>query len=331
MHDVPQLFAKAISSRSERDQRLLAASAVCVSDWFWLPLAASIADLGEDDADDAADALVNTSLMRVVNRDRRRFQAHAILREQILAGRSQSEIDALQRRHAEALDALAGEWKAHSALQYQQEIDLASTFLEAHGDAEQSLAMQRKAQPMWQELNNLAYVSLNYEGQALLLRKLGRIDEAITMLEQQEAICLKLGDRDGLRRGYLDRAAILNSADRYQEALALLDGQHAIVEDVDDREALLLALTIRAFTLMRLPGRGEDAIRILEKVEKLATDVGDKSSLAFCYWNWATIAEDLGQRSVAQDKLSRAVKLFTDLKMVEARDAVQGFLNSLAG
>jgi hypothetical protein len=242
VHDVPQLFAKAISSRTERDQRLLAASAVCMSDWFWLPLAARIADLDEDEADDAADALVKTSLMRVINRARRRFQVHAILREQVLANRNQSEIDDLQRRHAAALDALAGDWKSHSALQYQQEIDLASKFLEAHDDVEQSLALQRKAQPMWRELNHLEYVSLNCEGQALLLHKLGRIDEAIAILKEQEGICLTLGDREGLHRGYAERAAILTGLGRYEEALALIDEKQAILEGVDDKEALLLVL-----------------------------------------------------------------------------------------
>ena len=55
----------------------------------------------------------------------------------------------------------------------------------------------------------------------------------------------------------------------------------------------------------------------------------DRKGLAFCYWNWATIAEDLGQRDVALDRLSQAVALLTELEMVEARDAVQRFLDGL--
>ena len=37
--DVPGLFQKAIESQPEREQKLLAACAVCVQAGFWLPLA----------------------------------------------------------------------------------------------------------------------------------------------------------------------------------------------------------------------------------------------------------------------------------------------------
>lgn len=327
VHDVPQLFAMAISSRPERDQRLLAASAVCVSDWFWLPLAARIADLGEDEADDAADALVNTSLMRLIDRDRRRFQVHAILREQVLARRSQGDVEALQRRHAAALAALADDWKSQSALQFQEEMDLASKFLEAHGDDDASLALLRKAEVMWGEVGNRSFVLLNYEAQAYRLRALGRVEEAISILERQEAICLEIGDRDGLWRGHQARAALLNSIGRSTEALALLDEEHKSIGDPADKQQLLAGWFLRSFTLQQLPGRDEESIRILEKVESLAIELGDKSTLAFCYWNWGTIAVNLGQRAVALDKLPRAVALFTEIGNAEARDAVQSFLD----
>ena len=52
------------TSQPEREQKLLAACAVCVQEGFWLPLAAEIAELSEDDAEDAADRLVHSSLLR---------------------------------------------------------------------------------------------------------------------------------------------------------------------------------------------------------------------------------------------------------------------------
>ena len=76
-------FAQAIESQPEREQKLLAACAVCVQEGFWLPLAAQIAELTEDEADEAASTLVHGSLLRVLDRDRQRFQLHALLREQV--------------------------------------------------------------------------------------------------------------------------------------------------------------------------------------------------------------------------------------------------------
>ena len=50
--DVNALFRTAIESQPAREQRLLAACAVCVQEGFWLPLAAQIAELSEEEADE---------------------------------------------------------------------------------------------------------------------------------------------------------------------------------------------------------------------------------------------------------------------------------------
>ena len=46
-------------SQPEHERRLLAACAVCVQEGCWLPLAAQIAELSEDEADAVADRLVH--------------------------------------------------------------------------------------------------------------------------------------------------------------------------------------------------------------------------------------------------------------------------------
>ena len=79
----------------ERERGLLQAAAVCAPDGFWLPLVGQIAGLGDADLRAARDRLVNSSLLRVVDRDRRRFQLHGLLRESYFA---------LQRRAAPGID-----------------------------------------------------------------------------------------------------------------------------------------------------------------------------------------------------------------------------------
>ena len=109
--DVNALFRTAIESQPPREQKLLAACAVCVQEGFWLPLAAQIAELTEDEADDAANALVRGSLLRVLDRDRQRFQLHALLREQLRARAGADGLAELQERHAAALEELFKDWE----------------------------------------------------------------------------------------------------------------------------------------------------------------------------------------------------------------------------
>ncbi len=84
---------------------------MCVQEGFWLPLAAEIAELSEDEADDAADRLAHASLLRVVDRERRRFQLHALLREQVRTEQGSDAIGRLQERHAAALERLFKDWE----------------------------------------------------------------------------------------------------------------------------------------------------------------------------------------------------------------------------
>jgi hypothetical protein len=86
VQDVPGLLERAIEAQGPLEQRLLEASAVCAAEGFWLPLAIQIAGLSQAEGAGARDTLVNSSLLRVLDRDRQRFQLHALLREQLRRG-----------------------------------------------------------------------------------------------------------------------------------------------------------------------------------------------------------------------------------------------------
>ncbi len=86
VHDIPALFERAIAARREQERKLLYAAAVCAPESFWLPLAVEIAGLSDAQGRESRDRLVNASLLRVQDRDRQRFQLHALLREQLRSG-----------------------------------------------------------------------------------------------------------------------------------------------------------------------------------------------------------------------------------------------------
>jgi hypothetical protein len=108
VHDVAALLRRAITARPEEQRRLLNAMAVCALDGFWFPLAVEIAGLTETEGRDARNRLVDASLLRMLDRDRQRFQLHALLWEEL---RNLAPLGELQAAHAAALQRLFADWE----------------------------------------------------------------------------------------------------------------------------------------------------------------------------------------------------------------------------
>ena len=108
VHDVAALLRRAITARPEQQRRLLNAMAVCALEGFWLPLTVEIAGLTEAEGRDARNRLVDASLLRMLDRDRQRFQLHALLREEL---RNLAPLGELQAAHAAALERLFADWE----------------------------------------------------------------------------------------------------------------------------------------------------------------------------------------------------------------------------
>jgi hypothetical protein len=99
--DVAGLLRRAITARPEQQRRLLNAMAVCALEGFWFPLTVEIAGLTEAEGRDARNKLVDASLLRMLDRDRQRFQLHALLREEL---RNLAPLGELRAAHAAALE-----------------------------------------------------------------------------------------------------------------------------------------------------------------------------------------------------------------------------------
>jgi hypothetical protein len=83
VHDVAALLRRAIAARPEAERRLLNAMAVCAHEGFWFPLTVEVAGLMEAKGRDARNKLVDASLLRMLDRDRQRFQLHSLVREEL--------------------------------------------------------------------------------------------------------------------------------------------------------------------------------------------------------------------------------------------------------
>ena len=66
-----------------------------------------------------------------------------------------------------------------------------------------------------------------------------------------------------------------------------------------------------------------------KKEEALCVELGLRSSLGYCYWNWGLLARELNEPDTEQEKLKAALQIFTDLNMPKERDAVQKELENM--
>ena len=101
VHDVAALLQRAIAARPDQQRRLLNAMAVCALEGFWFPLTVEIAGLTEAEGRDARDKFFGASLLRMLDRDRQRFQLHTLLRNEL---RNLAPLVELQTAHATALE-----------------------------------------------------------------------------------------------------------------------------------------------------------------------------------------------------------------------------------
>ena len=68
-----------------------------------------------------------------------------------------------------------------------------------------------------------------------------------------------------------------------------------------------------------------------KKEEAICLELGLRSGLGYCYWQWGLMARAQGDRKTEKEKLEQALAIFTELKMPRERDAVQAELEKVAG
>src|SRR5215469_7834465 len=313
VRDVPQLFRRAIAAQPQREQKIMAAAAVCAQEGFWLPLAAQIAELSEDDADEAADHLLNSSLLRVLDRERRRFQSHALLRDQVYARLSDDDLRKLQESHAAALEKLFKDWEARwqecrecldeimpaarflwNQAEHERELQLGSWGCELGrriGELDAAFRIAKEEESLWadpdQREGNVGLCRC-YRYEALILRRWGRADEALALHKLEETICQKLEDKDGLQRSYGDQALILRLGGRMEEALALHKKEEAICVELGNKDGLQASYGSQA-VILRIWERLEEALALHEKQEAMCLELGNRDGLQRSYADQALI------------------------------------------
>ena len=233
VHNVPALLQRAINAQPEKQRRLLNAMGVCALEGFWLSLAVEIAGLTIEEGRDARNGLVGASLLRMLDRDRQRFQLHALLREEL---RNLAPLAELQAAHAAALERLFADWERR----WRECRECLPEVIPA-------------AQHLWEKSESSRAAWLIYRGFETG-RRIGELEIALRIVQQEEALCLELGNKEGLQRSYGNQALILKAWGRLEEAMALHKKQEALCLELGNKEGLQISYGNQAGILK--PGAG---------------------------------------------------------------------------
>jgi tetratricopeptide (TPR) repeat protein len=291
VHNVAELLRRAIAGRSERERRLLYAMAICSPEGFWLPLAVQVSGLSEVEGRDARNRLVDASLLRMLDRDRQRFQLHGLLREQL---RNLAPVRELQAAHAAVLERLFTDWERR------------------WGECRECLPEVIQAvQHLWEKSDSSRAAGLT-DRSFKTGRRIGELEIALRIIQQEETLCLELGDRDGLQRSYGGQAVILRGWGRLQEAMALHEKQEALCLELDNKDDLQRSYGGQAL-ILKAWGRLQEAMALLEKQETLCLELGNKDSLQRSYGNQAVILQAWGGLEEAMALLKKQEALCLEL------------------
>ena len=152
-----------------------------------------------------------------------------------------------------------------------------------------------------------------------------RMEEAMALHKKEEAICLELGNKDGLPASYGNQALILEAWGKLDEALAFHKKEEAICLELGNKDSLQISYGNQAL-ILKAWGKLDEALALHKKEEAICLELGTKEGLAYCYWNWGLLERALGNSEGEQAKLSTALALFRELGMPRERDAVEAEL-----
>jgi tetratricopeptide (TPR) repeat protein len=194
--------------------------------------------------------------------------------------------------------------------------------LQAWGRLEEAFELHKKVEALCLELGNKHGLMASYGNQAAILNAWGRLEEAFELLKKVEALYLELGNKHGLSRSYGSQALILQAWGRLEDAFELLKKVEALCLELGNKDGLMASYGNQA-GILNAWGRREEAFELHKKE-------GNRSGLAYCYWNWGLLARKQRDRETERGKLAAALDKFTELNMPRERDAVRAELEKTA-
>lgn len=162
--------------------------------------------------------------------------------------------------------------------------------------------------------------------QANLLYARGELDGAMTLYEEAEAICGRIGDNNGRQRALGNRALIMHTRGLLKDALALYKQKETICRQLSNKDGLQRAIGAQA-VILRDMGRTDEAMALLIEQERLCRELGYLDELPRALVNQAVLFKIRGDTARAAAILSEAWELS---RQAGDRDAEQQVLAAQA-
>ena len=184
--------------------------------------------------------------------------------------------------------------------------------LQGWGKLEEAMTLHQKEEAICDELGDRAGLSRTYGNQAVILQAWGRLEEAMTLQKKNEKIKEELGDRAGLAACYGNQALILFDQGLLDESMPLLKKQETICDELGDRAGMAICYDNQA-VLYRKEGKFEEAMNLHRKEENIFNQLGMLINLAECYGNQALILSDWGRLEEAMTLHKKEEKICEEL------------------
>ncbi len=162
--------------------------------------------------------------------------------------------------------------------------------------------------------------------QGLILRKLGRLDEAMALFKEQERISRESGNLQSLSASLGNQAVILSERGDLYEAMNLHKKDEQICRQLGNLEGLAASLGNQA-VILRARGDRDGAMGLHKEEERIWRQLGNLDDLQVSLGNQALIAKDRGD-------LEGAMALFKEQERICRQlgnlDGLQGSLGNQA-
>jgi tetratricopeptide (TPR) repeat protein len=184
--------------------------------------------------------------------------------------------------------------------------------LRRRGRLEEALALHKEEEWICRGLGDVDSLQRSLGNQALILQDWGRLEEAMALYEEKERICRQRGNREGLHSCLGNQATILANWGRLDEAMSLHQEQERICRELGDKKGLEIALSNQA-VMLKDWGRLDEAMTLHQEAERICVEIGDRNGLQGCLGSRALILQDWGRLEEAMSLLQEQERIGREL------------------
>ena len=198
--------------------------------------------------------------------------------------------------------------------------------LNALGNPDGAMALHKEEEEICRKLGNLEGLQRSLGNQAVIHFARGDLAKAMALHKKEERFCRKLGDRESLQFSLGNQANILKAWGYLDDAMALHKEEELICRDLGISDSLQRSLGNQANILI-IRGDRDGALKLFEEQEDICHEIGNQDGLQVSLGNQAGIA-------AIRDDPDKALRLYIEQERIcteiRSLEGLQGSLGNQA-